>query len=111
MTISKIKKYTAFKKLVGFTVIMLASQGCVNKAQVEDTVQAKHPMNSVKTVSRMPEFSWDTMPLYMHVWKRSAFTEAELNYLAQYPLITLEKAQGSKEGTVQARYYKSCSRN
>ncbi|MFY8327631.1 putative glycoside hydrolase [Pseudoalteromonas sp. ZZD1] len=51
---------------------------------------------------KYPEFSWDTMPLYMHVWKHTSYTKDELNYLAQFPLITIEKAQGKKEGTIQA---------
>ncbi|MBU2877934.1 putative glycoside hydrolase [Aliiglaciecola lipolytica] len=50
---------------------------------------------------KYPEFSWDTMPLYMHVWKQTSYSKDELNYLAQFPLITLEKAQGKKEGSVQ----------
>jgi len=50
---------------------------------------------------KYPEFTWDTMPLYMHVWKQTSYTQAELEYLASYPLITLEKVQGRKEGTIQ----------
>lgn len=58
--------------------------------------------------SRMPNFSWATLPLYMHIRKVDAFTDQELNYLAGFPLITLEKTTGSREygstdeGTVQA---------
>jgi len=52
-------------------------------------------------VDKLPEFSWDTMPLYMHVWKQTSYTEAEIEFLAKFPLLTLEKAQGQKEGTVQ----------
>lgn len=43
--------------------------------------------------SNYPEFSWDTMPLYMHVRKHTAYTNEEINYLASFPLITLEKSQ------------------
>lgn len=50
---------------------------------------------------KYPEFSWDTMPLYMHVWKHTSYTKDELNYLAQFPLITIEKVQGKKEGSIQ----------
>ena len=59
--------------------------------------------NSVfaNNADKYPEFSWDTMPLYMHVWKQTSYTQAELDYLATYPLITLEKVQGRKEGTIQ----------
>jgi hypothetical protein len=50
---------------------------------------------------KYPEFSWDHIPRYMHVWKRAAFTEEELDYLAQFPLITFEKATGVQVGSVQ----------
>ena len=50
---------------------------------------------------KYPEFSWDHIPRYMHVWKRAAFTEDELDYLAQFPLITFEKATGVQVGSVQ----------
>ena len=46
---------------------------------------------------RMPEFSWDTVPLYMHVRKVTAFTPEELNYLSHFPLITFEKTTGLRE--------------
>eukprot|EP00903_Cladosiphon_okamuranus_P003977 g3975.t1 len=45
---------------------------------------------------RMPEFSWDTLPLYMHLRKDTAFTEEEFRFLAKFPLITLEKSTGHK---------------
>lgn len=45
---------------------------------------------------RRPDFSWDHVPLYMHVRKASDFTPEELEYLAGFPLITLEKTTGSK---------------
>lgn len=45
---------------------------------------------------RRPEFSWDHVPLYMHMRKSTDFTQEELNYLAGFPLITLEKTTGSK---------------
>lgn len=42
-----------------------------------------------------PEFSWDHIPLYQHMRKSKAFTQEELEYLAGFPLITLEKTTGS----------------
>ncbi len=50
---------------------------------------------------KSPKFSWDTIPRYMHVWKRTSHTDEELDYLAQFPLITFEKAQGTAAGSVQ----------
>ena len=37
----------------------------------------------------------------MHVWKRASYTDEELEFLADFPLITFEKAQGTAEGSVQ----------
>ena len=57
---------------------------------------------------RMPAFRWDTLPLYMHIRKVDAFTAEELDFLAGFPLITLEKTTGARtygstdEGTIQA---------
>lgn len=45
---------------------------------------------------RFPDFSWDTIPLYMHVRKATAFTNEELDYLASFPLVTLEKTTGHR---------------
>ena len=45
------------------------------------------------TIENFPEFSWDKMPLYMHVRKNTAYTNEEIEYLATFPLITLEKSQ------------------
>lgn len=45
---------------------------------------------------RFPDFSWDAIPLYMHVRKATAFTAEELEYLASFPLVTLEKTTGQQ---------------
>tara|TARA_R110001592_G_scaffold175312_7_gene414366 strand:+ start:361 stop:1554 length:1194 start_codon:yes stop_codon:yes gene_type:complete len=65
--------------------------------------------SSVKSVkNKLPEFSWDKMPLYMHLRKSTAFTKKEVDYIAKYPLITFEKTTGSKtfgsteKGTLKA---------
>ncbi|MEP4050477.1 MAG: putative glycoside hydrolase [Luteolibacter sp.] len=51
----------------------------------------------------MPEFSWDTLPLYMHVRKATAFSDEEFRFLSKFPLITLEKSNGHKTyGSVDA---------
>ena len=52
--------------------------------------------NEVAERSVMPEFSWDTLPLYMHIRKSKRFNTKELEYLSQFPLITLEKFTGAK---------------
>ncbi|WDE97648.1 putative glycoside hydrolase [Lentisphaera profundi] len=58
--------------------------------------------------SKMPEFTWDTLPLYMHVRKAEAFDEREIQYLSTFPLICLEKTTGmrsyksTEEGSIRA---------
>ena len=72
------------------------------------TTSHQDPGDEVRSVSRMPEFSWDTVPLYVHIRKVKKFTDEELEYLAGFPLITLEKTTGSKSygstdaGTIEA---------
>ncbi|MCH6258623.1 putative glycoside hydrolase family 15 protein [Puniceicoccaceae bacterium K14] len=44
---------------------------------------------------KMPDFSWETVPRYMHMRKAKAFTQKEFDYLAKFPLITLEKTTGA----------------
>jgi hypothetical protein len=34
--------------------------------------------------TKMPSFSWDTVPRYMHVRKVTAFTPGEIAYLASF---------------------------
>ena len=55
-----------------------------------------------------PEFSWDHVPLYQHMRKSIAFNQEELEYLAKFPIITLEKTTGSasygssEKGSIEA---------
>ena len=59
---------------------------------------------------KLPGFSWDTMPRYMHVRKATAYTPEELNYLATFPLITFEKSNEHKDsGSVEAGTIKSAA--
>ena len=63
---------------------------------------------SVSAANRMPDFSWDRVPLYMHIRKAKNFTEDEIKYLATFPLVTFEKTTGSdtfqstEDGTIAA---------
>jgi len=52
---------------------------------------------------RFPEFSWERVPLYMHIRKDTSFTPDEIRYLAGFPLIAFEKTTGGKEfGSTEA---------
>ncbi len=63
---------------------------------------------NIRLNENLPEFSWDKMPLYMHVRKNTAFTKKEIKYLAKHPLVTFEKTTGSQAygaseaGTIEA---------
>ncbi|MEP4931763.1 putative glycoside hydrolase [Haloferula sp.] len=52
---------------------------------------------ALEASERMPAFSWDTVPLYMHVRKVTSFTPKEIEHLSKFPLITFEKTTGLKE--------------
>ncbi len=50
-----------------------------------------------------PEFSWDHVPLYMHIRKARSYTDDEIAFLARFPVITFEKANGHQDhGSVEA---------
>jgi hypothetical protein len=52
---------------------------------------------------RLPVFSWDHVPRYVHIRKDTAFKPDEMNYLATFPLIAFEKTTGSKDsGSTEA---------
>ena len=64
---------------------------------------AQEATDSTKRASARPEFSWDRIPLYMHVRKETSYTDEEVKFLAKFPLITFEKANGHKDhGSVEA---------
>ena len=64
----------------------------------------KRPIGDmVKAEATVPEFSWDHVPLYMHVRKAASFTDAEIAFIARFPLITFEKATGFRDhGSIEA---------
>jgi len=50
-----------------------------------------------------PRFTWDRIPLYMHIRKAKSYTDEEIAFLAKFPLITFEKANGHDDhGSVEA---------
>ena len=66
-------------------------------------IPAAEPPAPLANQQRMPVFSWDHVPLYVHIRKDTAFTDEEIRYLATFPLITFEKATGHRDsGSVEA---------
>ena len=83
-------------------IVIMFTSSCTSQRKATEKDQ------SIKSQSNLPEFSWDTMPLYMHLRKASKFTKEELKYIAKYPLTTFEKTTGStiygstEKGTIEA---------
>jgi len=68
----------------------------------EDTEQSL-TSNGAKPKAAYPEFTWDRIPLYMHIRKATSYTDEEIAFLAKFPLITFEKANGHQDhGSVEA---------
>jgi len=67
--------------------------GCLGMLMLSGIVAAQD--DSSKEPDHYPSFSWDTIPLYMHMRKSKSFSQEELEYLAGFPIITLEKTTGS----------------
>ena len=71
------------------------------------SLAALHAAESFST-DKLPAFSWERVPRYMHIRKDTAFTADEIRYLASFTLVTFEKMTGSKdfgsteEGTLEA---------
>nr|WRX36733.1 hypothetical protein [uncultured bacterium] len=93
------------KRLLWTFVAVLISSGAAGcsaqtskDAKTESGNIEQEIAESTKDSTELPRplFSWDHVPLYMHMRKSAAFTQKELDYLAGFPLITLEKTTGSK---------------
>ena len=52
--------------------------------------------SEVSAQNKLPAFSWDKMPLYMHVRKSTAFTNKEIKYLAKLPIQNRKKESKKK---------------
>jgi hypothetical protein len=67
------------------------------------TLTAAFPATPSACPGKVPAFSWDHVPRYVHIRKDTAFTPAEIQYLASFPLITFEKSTGNKDsGSTEA---------
>lgn len=82
-------------KLILFTSLFLAPLSAVLSA-----APAAAPLSNQE---RMPAFSWDRVPRYIHIRKDTAFTSEEIKHLATFPLITFEKSTGNRDsGSTEA---------
>ncbi|QDU86693.1 hypothetical protein Pla175_00430 [Pirellulimonas nuda] len=79
---------------VALVAVLLAPPGALNAAE-----------SSAPSAGgdRLPAFSWDRVPCYVHIRKDTAFTPDEVRYLATFPLITFEKSTGNRDsGSTEA---------
>ena len=84
---------------------VIAIIGFVVWCSVDSSAQEAIETSLGGTTSRpaYPEFSWDRIPLYMHIRKATSYTDEEIAFLAKFPLITFEKANGHQDhGSVEA---------
>lgn len=58
---------------------------------------ALHATAPSTSPDRLPSFSWERVPRYMHIRKDTAFTADEIRYLASFPLVTFEKSTPLKD--------------
>lgn len=64
---------------------------------------AVHATDPLANSDRLPAFSWERVPRYMHIRKDTAFTADEIRYLASFPLVTFEKGTGATQsGSTEA---------
>jgi len=76
---------------------------CTRFASAQDAAHRAVSDDGLIRMTSYPEFTWDRIPLYMHVRKARSFTAEELEFLARFPLITFEKANGHLDhGSVEA---------
>jgi hypothetical protein len=68
----------------------------------QETREHSLTRNGTNPKAAYPEFTWDRIPLYMHVRKATSYTDKEIAFMAKFPLITFEKANGhSEHGSVE----------
>ena len=86
-------------KNTGRWLLILAVMGAPAAGSAAETDEASRPAQK----DHYPEFTWDRIPLYMHIRKAKSYTDEEIAFLAKFPLITFEKANGHQDhGSVEA---------
>ena len=65
-------------------------------------------IDTTLSAMHMPSFSWDTPPVFIHMCNATGpFNETSLQFIAKFPMVTIEKGQGINATTVMpyASYY------
>ena len=58
------------------------------------TIPSQADATAQETTDKLPEFSWDTVPVWLRVRKRTAYSKDEIAQIARYPVVVFEKANG-----------------
>ncbi len=86
-----------FRALVALSSLLI---WCSSMSIAQEAVQASTGVGVSQR--EYPAFTWDRIPLYMHIRKAKAYTEEEIAFLAKFPLITFEKSNGHQDhGSVE----------
>ena len=90
----------AFNYIISITGILVL---CSLNSSAQESNEHSLASNVAKPNPAYPEFTWDRIPLYMHIRKATSYTAEEIAFLAKFPLITFEKANGHQDhGSVEA---------
>lgn len=76
-------------------VIGLFTTSLAKLSAQESTVPALD-VAQAESKRAFPDFTWDRIPLYLHIRKATSFTDDEIKFIAKFPLVTFEKANGYK---------------
>ena len=87
----------------GVLAIMGLLASCPPDSSAQEAIATSLTTGRTTPRPAYPEFTWDHIPLYMHIRKAKFYTDEEIEFLARFPLITFEKANGHEDhGSVEA---------
>jgi len=93
---------TNSKRVINMIFIAGILSFCVAKSFAQGSRNNSQGGKRTRPIRVCPEFSWDRIPLYMHIRKDKSYTDEEIAFLARFPLITFEKANGHADhGSVE----------
>ena len=88
--------------LCGLIAILGLLSLCSQDLPAQEVMVSSHTTADTAATPEYPEFTWDRIPLYMHIRKATSYTDQEIEFLAKFPLITFEKANGHEDhGSVE----------
>jgi len=93
---------TNSKRVTNIVFIAGILSFCIAESSAQGSRNSSPEGKRTTPIRACPEFSWDRIPLYMHIRKAKSYTDKEIAFLARFPLITFEKANGHADhGSVE----------